>query len=221
MRNTYQGELKELDNQMCIMGGMCEDIIERTVRCFLTGDTELADKVVKLAETISQKEREIESMCIQLILKQQPVATDLRVISAALKMVTDLHRIGDQSLDIAEIVETGQLTDDIRTKEFEEMGEAVIYMVQSSIEAFQARSLEHAKEVVAYDDVVDDHFDRIKAGLLDRIRNRQDDRKDGKGDIAVLDMLMIAKYLERIGDHAANVGNWVAYSVTGEMWPDN
>ncbi len=221
MRNTYQGELKELDNQMCIMGGMCEDIIERTVRCFLTGDTELADKVVKLAETISQKEREIESMCIQLILKQQPVATDLRVISAALKMVTDLHRIGDQSLDIAEIVETGQLTDDIRTKEFEEMGEAVIYMVQSSIEAFQARSLEHAREVVAYDDVVDDHFDRIKAGLLDRIRNRQDDRKDGKGDIAVLDMLMIAKYLERIGDHAANVGNWVAYSVTGEMWPDN
>lgn len=218
MRNTYQGELKELDNQMCIMGGMCEDIIERTVRCFLTGDTELADKVVKLAETISQKEREIESMCIQLILKQQPVATDLRVISAALKMVTDLHRIGDQSLDIAEIVETGQLTDDIRTKEFEEMGEAVIYMVQSSIEAFQARSLEHAKEVVAYDDVVDDHFDRIKAGLLDRIRNRSDDRK---GDIAVLDMLMIAKYLERIGDHAANVGNWVAYSVTGEMWPDN
>ncbi|MDO4383439.1 MAG: phosphate signaling complex protein PhoU, partial [Eubacteriales bacterium] len=215
MRNTYQGELKELDNQMCIMGGMCEDIIERTVRCFLTVDTELADKVVKLAETISQKEREIESMCIQLILKQQPVATDLRVISAALKMVTDLHRIGDQSLDIAEIVETGQLTDDIRTKEFEEMGEAVIYMVQSSIEAFQARSLEHAKEVVAYDDVVDDHFDRIKAGLLDRIRNRSDDRKDGKGDIAVLDMLMIAKYLERIGDHAANVGNWVAYSVTG------
>lgn len=222
MRNTYQGELKELDNQMCIMGGMCEDIIERTVRCFLTVDTELADKVVKLAETISQKEREIESMCIQLILKQQPVATDLRVISAALKMVTDLHRIGDQSLDIAEIVETGQLTDDIRTKEFEEMGEAVIYMVQSSIEAFQARSLEHAKEVVAYDDVVDDHFDRIKAGLLDRIRNRSDDRSDDrKGDIAVLDMLMIAKYLERIGDHAANVGNWVAYSVTGEMWPDN
>lgn len=216
MRNTYQGELKELDNQMCIMGGMCEDIIERTVRCFLTGDKELADKVIKLAETISQKEREIESMCIQLILKQQPVATDLRIISAALKMVTDLHRIGDQSLDIAEIVETGQLTDAIRTKDYQGMGDAVIYMVQSSIEAFQARSLEHAKEVVAYDDVVDDYFERIKADLLIRIRSHE-----SGSDRDVLDMLMIAKYLERIGDHAANVGNWVAYSITGEMWPDN
>lgn len=216
MRNTYQGELKELDNQMCIMGGMCEDIIERTVRCFLTGDMELADKVIKLAETISQKEREIESMCIQLILKQQPVATDLRIISAALKMVTDLHRIGDQSLDIAEIVETGQLTDAIRTKDYQGMGDAVIYMVKSSIEAFQARSLEHAKEVVAYDDVVDDYFERIKADLLIRIRGHE-----SGSDRDVLDMLMIAKYLERIGDHAANVGNWVAYSITGEMWPDN
>lgn len=95
MRDTFQGELRELDDQTCLMGGMCEDIIDRAVRCFLTNDQKLAQKVVKLQDTISQKEREIEIMCIQLIMKQQPVASDLRVISATLKMVTDLHRIGD------------------------------------------------------------------------------------------------------------------------------
>lgn len=161
MRDTFQGELRELDDQTCLMGGMCEDIIDRAVRCFLTNDEKLAQKVVKLQDTISQKEREIEIMCIQLIMKQQPVASDLRVISATLKMVTDLHRIGDQSLDIAEIVLTGQLTQAIRTQDFRKMGEAVVYMVKSSVEAFQARSLEHAKEVIAYDDVVDEYFEKI------------------------------------------------------------
>ena len=216
MRETFQGELKELNSEMCIMGGLCEDVIERAVRCFLTNDMELAKKVVSLGETISQKEREIETMCIQLIMKQQPVASDLRVISAALKMVTDMHRIGDQSLDIAEIVQTGQLTDAIRTKDYEDMGKAVIHMVNASVEAFQSHDLEHAKEVIAYDDVVDDLFDKIKFNLLERIRGRIDE-----SDRDVLDMLMIAKYLERIGDHAANVGNWVAYSVNGELLPDN
>lgn len=216
MRDTFQGELRELDVQTCLMGGMCEDIIDRAVRCFLTNDEKLAKKVVKLQDTISQKEREIEIMCIQLIMKQQPVASDLRVISATLKMVTDLQRIGDQSLDIAEIVLTGQLTQAIRTQDFQKMGEAVVYMVKSSVEAFQARSLEHAKEVIAYDDVVDEYFEKIKFNLLERIRGRIDD-----SDRDVLDMLMIAKYLERIGDHAANVGNWVAFSVNGELLPDN
>lgn len=216
MRDTFQGELRELDNQTCLMGSMCEDIIDRAVRCFLTNDEKLAQKVVKLQDTISQKEREIEIMCIQLIMKQQPVASDLRIISATLKMVTDLHRIGDQSLDIAEIVLTGQLTQAIRTQDFQKMGEAVVYMVKSSVEAFQARSLEHAKEVIAFDDVVDEYFEKIKFNLLERIRGRIDD-----SDRDVLDMLMIAKYLERIGDHAANVGNWVAFSVNGELLPDN
>ena len=216
MRDTFQGELRELDDQTCLMGGMCEDIIDRAVRCFLTNDEKLAQKVVKLQDTISQKEREIEIMCIQLIMKQQPVASDLRVISATLKMVTDLHRIGDQSLDIAEIVLTGQLTQAIRTQDFQKMGEAVVHMVKSSVEAFQARSLEHAKEVIVYDDVVDEYFEKIKFNLLERIRGRIDD-----SDRDILDMLMIAKYLERIGDHAANVGNWVAFSVNGELLPDN
>ena len=130
--------------------------------------------------------------------------------------VTDLHRNVDQSLDIAEIVLTGQLTQAIRTQDFRKMGEAVVYMVKSSVEAFQARSLEHAKEVIAYDDVVDEYFEKIKFNLLERIRGRIDD-----SDRDVLDMLMIAKYLERIGDHAANVGNWVAFSVNGELLPDN
>lgn len=216
MRETFKSELKELNNEMCIMGGLCEDAIERVVRCFLTNDTELAEKVVSLGETISQKEREIETMCIQLIMKQQPVASDLRTISAALKMVTDMHRIGEQSLDIAEIVQTAQMTDAINNKEFQDMGNAVIHMVNDSVEAFQSHDLEHALEVIAYDDVVDNQFENIRSHLLDRIRSGL-----GDSDRDILDMLMIAKYLERIGDHAANVGNWVAYSINGELLPDN
>jgi phosphate transport system protein len=216
MRETFNSELKELNNEMCIMGGLCEDAIERVVRCFLTHDLELANKVVSLGETISHKEREIESMCIQLIMKQQPVATDLRIISAALKMVTDMHRIGDQSLDIAEIVLTEKLSDAINNDEFKEMGDAVIHMVNASVEAFQSHDLEHAMEVIAYDDVVDKCFENIRSSLLNRIREGV-----GDSDQDILDMLMIAKYLERIGDHAANVGNWVAYSINGKLLPDN
>ena len=209
MRDTFQGELRELDDQTCLMGGMCEDIIDRAVRCFLTNDEKLAQKVVKLQDTISQKEREIEIMCIQLIMKQQPVASDLRIISATLKMVTDLHRIGDQSLDIAEIV----LFLDRRPSEhnglLQQMARAAITMVTNSVDAFVKRDTHLATQVVRSDDTVDRYFSDIKQSLITKI---SEDPADGA---YFLDCLMIAKYFERIADHAVNIAQWVIFSVTG------
>ena len=204
MRDTFQGELRELDNQTCLMGGMCEDIIDRAVRCFLTNDEKLAQKVVKLQDTISQKEREIEIMCIQLIMKQQPVASDLRIISATLKMVTDLHRIGDHVPGHRRDCPHRSAHPGHPHPGFPENGRSGGLHGQIQRRGLPGSELEHAKEVIAYDDVVDEYFEKIKFNLLERIRGRIDD-----SDRDVLDMLMIAKYLERIGDHAANVGNWV------------
>ena len=216
MRKVYDGKLDELSALIGSAGELCLEGIKGALQGFFENNKDEAQKAAEIFAETEEKEREVENLCIKLYMKQQPVASDLRIISATLKMVTDLHRIGDQSLDIAEIVLTGQLTQAIRTQDFQKMGEAVVYMVKSSVEAFQARSLEHAKEVIAYDDVVDEYFEKIKFNLLERIRGRIDD-----SDRDVLDMLMIAKYLERIGDHAANVGNWVAFSVNGELLPDN
>ena len=216
MRNKFDVELEDLNLDLIRMGARAEETITKVVSVIENCDMEGAKEIIEDDDLVDAMARQIESRSMKLIMKQQPVASDLRVISATLKMVTDLHRIGDQSLDIAEIVLTGQLTQAIRTQDFRKMGEAVVYMVKSSVEAFQARSLEHAKEVIAYDDVVDEYFEKIKFNLLERIRGRIDD-----SDRDVLDMLMIAKYLERIGDHAANVGNWVAFSVNGELLPDN
>ena len=158
---------------------------------------------------IDQMEREIESVCLKLLLQQQPVAKDLRVISAALKMITDMERIGDQAEDIAEIIpflngRTGEECHDIRL-----MAEATIKMVTESVDAYVKQDLEFAKSVSDYDDVVDDAFDRVKQSLIKMISENTAD-----GEYA-LDLLMIAKYFERIGDHAVNIAEWVEFSVTG------
>lgn len=218
MRIIFEGQLKELNTEMRTMGGLCEDIIEKTVRCLLQQDARLIRNIIELAETISAKEREIEAMCIKLIMKQQPVAKDLRVISAALKMVTDLNRIADQSMDIAEILRTGSFQEKLQGSEFDayrHMGEAVKHMVEESIDAFQSGDVRKAQAVLAYDDIVDEDFRSIRNGLIQAIEEKT------RNSERVIDLLMIAKYLERIGDHAANVANWVAFSITGEILPDN
>ena len=194
---------------MTEMGGECEKIIALSGQALLEGDKNKAAKAREDGIKIDQMEREIESICLKLLLQQQPVAKDLRVISAALKMITDMERIGDQAEDIAEIItflngRTGEECHDIRL-----MAEATIKMVNDSIDAYVKRDVNLAKAVEDYDDVVDEAFLRVKKTLISMIAENSAD-----GEYAI-DLLMIAKYFERIGDHAVNVAEWVEFSVTG------
>ena len=209
MRNRFDEQLNLLNVKMSEMGGECESIIALSVKALLDGSTADAKKAIESGSRIDQMEREIESICLKLLLQQQPVAKDLRIISAALKMITDMERIGDQAEDIAEIItflngRTGEECHDIRL-----MAEATIKMVNDSIDAYIGRDLALARSVIDYDDVVDAAFSRVKNTLISMIAENTAD-----GEYAI-DLLMIAKYFERIGDHAVNIAEWVEFSVTG------
>lgn len=209
MRNRFDRQLEQLNKELIEMGAMCEEAIAITVEALTTGKRELAEKVLPIDSEIDRMERSIESLCLRLLLQQQPVARDLRQISAALKMITDMERIGDQASDIAEII--GYL--DGRTAEDREniskMAEATIKMVTESVDAFVKRDISIAEAAIAHDDIVDDYFDEVKKLLIKMVAEKPDD-----GEYA-LDLLMIAKYFERIGDHAVNIAEWVVFSVTG------
>ena len=209
MRNRFNEQLALLKKELIEMGALCEEVIAKASEALTRGDVALAAKVAPLDGQIDRKERDIESLCLRLLLQQQPVARDLRKISAALKMITDMERIGDQAEDIAEIVtflkgRTGQNDDLLR-----EMARSTIKMVTESVDAFVKHDIMLAEKVVAYDDVVDNYFEQVKDELIARIAENPDD-----GEYA-LDLLMIAKYFERIGDHAVNIAEWVMFSVTG------
>ena len=209
MRSRFDEQLSLLNRKMIEMGAECESIIALSAKSLLEGNVSDAHKAKEQGHTIDQMEREIESSCLKLLLQQQPVAKDLRVISAALKMITDMERIGDQAEDIAEIItflggRTGEECHDIRV-----MAEATIKMVTDSIDAYVNQDINLAKSVSEYDDVVDDAFARVKQTLIKMISENSAD-----GEYAV-DLLMIAKYFERIGDHAVNIAEWVEFSVTG------
>ncbi len=209
MRNRFDEQLYELNREIIEMGAMCEEAIGTASRALTTGNVELAGKVLAEASAIDQMEREIESRCMKLLLHQQPVARDLRLISAALKMITDMERIGDQAEDIAEIVTflNGHTMEGMEI--IEEMAQETIEMVTFSVDAFVKKDVSLAKTVIARDDVVDDYFSKVKHGIISLIAENPAD-----GEFA-LDLLMISKYLERIGDHATNIAEWVIYSVTG------
>ena len=209
MRNRFDEQLFELNREIIEMGAMCEEAIASASKALTTGDMGLAGRVKANSSAIDQMERDIEGRCMKLLLHQQPVAKDLRLISAALKMITDMERIGDQAEDIAEIIafldgRTGEECHDIRL-----MAEATITMVTDSIDAYVKQDLTLAKSVSDRDDVVDDAFDRVKQTLITMIAENTAD-----GEYA-LDLLMIAKYFERIGDHAVNIAEWVEFSMTG------
>ena len=209
MRNRFDEQLAQLKKELIEMGALCEEVIAKASEALTRGDVALAAKVAPLDEQIDQKEHDIEALCLRLLLQQQPVARDLRKISAALKMITDMERIGDQAEDIAEIVtflkgRTGQNDDLLR-----EMARSTIKMVTESVDAFVKHDIMLAEKVVAYDDVVDNYFEQVKDELIARIAENPED-----GEYA-LDLLMIAKYFERIGDHAVNIAEWVMFSVTG------
>ena len=209
MRNRFDEQLFELNRELIEMGAMCEEAIASAAKALSTGNMELAAKVRANGAAIDQMERDIEGRCMKLLLHQQPVARDLRLISAALKMITDMERIGDQAEDIAEIVTflNGRTMEGMEL--IEEMARETIEMVTASVDAFVKKDVELAQKVINKDDIVDDYFSRVKCGIITLITENHAD-----GEFA-LDLLMIAKYFERIGDHATNIAEWVIYSVTG------
>ena len=209
MRSRFDEQLALLNRELIEMGALCEEVIALSAQALTEGNAELAARVAPLDQEIDRKEREIESLCLKLLLQQQPVAKDLRQISAALKMITDMERIGDQADDIAEIV---LYLADVPAEShvlLQKMAEAAIGMVSDSVEAYVRQDVELAEQVITHDDTVDDYFERVKQALIHRIAN---DPAEGG---TALDLLMIAKYLERIGDHATNIAEWVEFSVTG------
>ena len=210
MRIKFDEQLALLNHELIGMGALCEEAIATTARSVMDNDRTLSARVRDLEYQIDQKEREIETICLKLLLQQQPVASDLRLISAALKMITDMERIGDQALDISDTAgfmgalapeDAGLVGDLART---------VIGMVTDSVDAFVRQDQEAARAVVRRDDEADALFDRIKKNIIDRLAH-----SSGEGEYS-LDLLMIAKYLERIGDHATNIAEWVEFAETGQ-----
>lgn len=211
MRNRFDRELEILNTELIEMGLLIENAIKKAVEALINKDEVLAKEAINFDEIIDEKEKEIESRCLKLLLQQQPVASDLRLVSTALKMITDMERIGDHASDISEI--TLRLKDKEYIKKLEhvhQMAQATTKMVKDSIDAFVARDLVLAYEVEDYDDVVDDLFNTVKNELIALIRENAE-----SGEQAV-DLLMVAKYFERIGDHAVNIAEWVAFSITGK-----
>ncbi|MDF2684913.1 MAG: Phosphate transport system protein PhoU [Clostridia bacterium] len=210
MRNRFEKELELLNNELIKMGCLIENAIEYATDALMKQDNQLAYQAIEFDKEVDEKRKEIERLCLKLLLQQQPVATDLRIISTALKMITDMERIGDQATDISEI--TIRLTADEYIKKLvhiPQMAKGAIKMVRDSIDAFVGHDLSKANEVIAYDDVIDGLFDTVKAELLGLIRENVNN-----GEQAV-DLLMIAKYFEKIGDHAENIAEWVVFSITG------
>lgn len=209
MRSRFDEQLAVLKRELISMGALCEEAISIAANALLTGDAALAKGVSELEDEIDEKERTIETMCMRLLLQQQPVASDLRQISAALKMITDMERIGDQAEDISEIIRFLGGRTGSECEAIGEMAQATIKMVTESVDAFVKQDVDLARQVIAYDDVVDRLFDEVKQSLIDMLGNRGE-----YGEYAI-DLMMIAKYFERIGDHATNIAEWVEFAVTG------
>lgn len=210
MRSGFDEQLDLLNKELITMGAFCENAIAMSAKALTEGIPGLARDVPELYAQIGQKEREIEAMCLKLLLQQQPVAKDLRIISSALKMVTDMARIGAQSADIAEIITLANIRSTDDTEPIRGMSAAVIKMVTESIDAFVKKDMQMVKNVIDYDDIVDSFFDQVKQTLIEMFSRPETD-----GEYAI-DLLMIAKYFERIGDHAVNIAKWVLFSITGK-----
>ena len=209
MRNTFKEQLELLNTELIKMGALCEEAIAAAAKSLFHSDETLRQSIHSIEAAIDQKERDIESLCLNLLLRQQPVACDLRTISSALKMISDMERIGDQAADIADIAPHLQGKTIVRQVPIEKMAEVTISMVKSCVDSFVHRDLALAKAVAMTDDEVDRLFTQVKTDLIALIPNSDYGEE-------CLDLLMIAKYFERIGDHAVNVSEWVEFSITGQ-----
>lgn len=210
MRNSFDMQLRKLNNELIEMGSLIETAIARAYKGLINQNIEIAKENVEFDREIDQKEKEVENICLKLLLQQQPVASDLRLISSAIKMITDMERIGDQAADISELTILMSKTQYIkRFGHIEQMAKATIEMVTTSVDAFVKRDLELARSVFARDDIVDNLFVTIKNDLIELIR---EDVNNGE---QAIDLIMVAKYFERIGDHAVNLADWVIFSIVG------
>lgn len=211
MRSMFDQQLKTLNKEMLYMGGLCEDTIQQTIEALMSGDVKKAHALNNMMSQLTQQERSIENICLKLLMQQQPVARDLRTISSSLKMVTDMERIGIQACEVAEIIAAGNVVRATDKVDFQELSDEVSHMVQMAMMAYDKKNLDLADEVIKYDDVVDKLFCDIRGDLIKQLK---DDTNDAE---CFIDMLMIDKYFERIGDHAVNIARWVKFSITGEI----
>ena len=210
MRSHFDEQLNILNNELITMGALCEEAIASAVKLLTENSPEIKENAIQTVKQIDRKEKEIETLCMRLLLQQQPVASDLRVISSALKMISDMERIGDQASDIAEMAEYTAV-DAVQSKvHIIDMAAATIKMVTESVDSFVKKDINAARAVIKHDSIVDGLFDKVKGELIDAVQQRSANAE------TLIDMLMIAKYLERIGDHAENIAEWVIYSITGE-----
>lgn len=210
MRNRFDAQLELLHQKLIEMGNLCEQVISMTYKVLMDENHEAAKEIIEKDGHIGLIERDIESLCLKLLLQQQPVASDLRKVSAALKMITDMERIGDQAADIAEIIMTTNIKAPGLDVPIGRMAEATVRMVTDSVNAYVWQDLDTAQKVIEYDDVVDNLFDEVKEMLIREIDTNPMIHEH------VMDILLIAKYYERIGDHATNISEWVEFSITGK-----
>lgn len=210
MRNRFDAQLELLHQKLIEMGNLCEQVIPMTYKVLMDENHEAAKEIIEKDGHIDLIERDIESLCLKLLLQQQPVASDLRKVSAALKMITDMERIGDQAADIAEIIMTTNIKAPGLDVPIGRMAEATVRMVTDSVNAYVWQDLDTAQKVIEYDDVVDNLFDEVKEMLIREIDTNPMIHEH------VMDILLIAKYYERIGDHATNISEWVEFSITGK-----
>lgn len=208
MRSKFDEQLHLLNQEMMQMGSMIEDSIQKAINALIDQNVELAKKIMDNDTQIDHEQKKIENLCFNLLMQQQPVAKDLRVISAAMKMVTDMERIGDHAADISEMTILMSKTKYIPNLEhINRMASETVQMLIRSIEAYVEKDMNKAQEVIRHDDIVDDLFDKNKADIIELIRHDPE-----KGEQAA-DMLMVAKYFERIGDHATNIAEWVIFAL--------
>lgn len=210
MRNKFDRQLSQLNTELITMGALCEEAITNAVQYLTNGNENSKNACLDADHQIDNKERDIETLCLKLILQQQPVAKDLRIVSSALKMISDMERIGDQASDIVEIAPYITNKGTLGETHIKDMADATIKMVSESVDSFVKMNLNIASLVIEHDNVVDRLFDKVKQELIKSIAKGHRDAE------ALVDLLMIAKYFERIGDHAENIAEWVIYSITGK-----
>lgn len=209
LRNRFDEQLMQLNSELMKMGALCEEAISYAVKCLTEKNPEMKENAIEAERMIDRKERDIEALCMKLLIHQQPVASDFRLITSALKMISDMERIGDQAEDIAEIAEY-VVNDDLPSRvNITDMAKTAVLMVMNSIDSFVNRDIDTAHSVIKMDDTMDRLFLQTKQSLTAAVQNG-----DGNAE-ALIDMVMIAKYFERIGDHAENIAEWVMYSITG------
>ncbi len=215
MRNRFDQQLALLNVELVTMGALCEEALVYATRALFQREEGMITRAEEAEAQIDQKEKDIENLCMKLLLQQQPVARDLRIISSALKMISDMERIGDQAADIAEIVKYMEKNRIPGSDHLKEMSDFAAGMVTASINSFVNKDLELARKVILDDDVVDDYFEKVKSDLIAEIAQAGQSNDPAQNGQFYIDLLMIAKYIERIGDHATNIAEWVVYSITG------